>query len=131
MKYNYFELFKAYNENKDLIYAYYKNKPIERYSQKCQNDPNPDQCEDEENAVEESTSILGLSIGLFMFFFIIYTILFIMSVVLLVTNWSILPDWAKIAGIIAILFFNIPGTIFTIITVSVIKSGTKNVAQNK
>ena len=77
MKYNFFELFKAYNENKDLIDAYYKNKPIERYSQECQNDPNPDQCEENENnAVKETTSILGLSIGLFMFYFIMFFIVY-------------------------------------------------------
>lgn len=79
--YNYI---KEYENNKHLIKAYLNNQPIENYG-------------------DDSSTIMGVSIGIFLFILLASFIIWIWALVVLIKYWKMLPDWAKVLGIIGVL----------------------------
>ena len=74
---------------------------------------------------QENTSpsggILGMGIGLFLTILAKSLALWIWALVLLARYWSVIPDWAKIIGIIGVLPIIPGGTIITIIVMYVVE----------
>ena len=93
--YNYI---KEYENNKDLIKAYLNNQPIENYG-------------------DDSSTIMGVSIGIFLFILLASIIIWIWALVVLIKYWKMLPDWAKVLGIIGVLPILPGGPIMTLIAV--------------
>ena len=112
-----YTLLLAYENNKDLIKAYLSNKPIENYT-----DTNK---VESDKAVAVVGNILGFTIGIFIFIFVISLITWIWAVVILVKYWSQLPSWAKVLGIIGVLPIIPGGQILTIIVVYISKGPKK------
>ena len=81
-------MIKGWNDNQELIKDYVQNQ--ERFT-------------DDNN--KDAAAIFGISVGIFMFIFLISIILFFVSIYLLVVNWNLLPDWAKVIGLISLFFF--------------------------
>jgi len=88
--YSIFELLKAYNDNKDLIDAYYKNKSVEGYSNNTKNvgnfpniDPNGFPVIDPNKAIDAGLSILGMGIGIFITLFLVNLVILIWSCILI------------------------------------------------
>ncbi len=102
--YSLIELMNAYNDNKHIINAYLKNQSIEGYDS------------DTKNAAAGG-AILGMTVGIFFIFFIISLALWIWAVILLVRNWNVIPDWAKVLGVIGVLPVIPGGAIVTILAV--------------
>jgi hypothetical protein len=101
--YSLIELMNAYNDNKHIINAYIKNQSIEGYTQ----DVGP----------AAGGAILGMTVGIFFLFFIISLALWIWAVILLVKNWNVIPDWAKVLGVLGVLPVIPGGSIVTILVV--------------
>ena len=106
--YSLIELFKAYKDNKHIINAYFNNKSIEGYSR------------DSTDINVNNTAILGMTLELFLVFFIISLVLWICALVLLINNWNIIPDWAKIVGVLGVLPIIPGGPIITIVIILII-----------
>lgn len=98
--YSLMNLIQAYKANKTLCDAYLKGQSIEGMD-------------------DDSKKVLGLTLGIFLTVLIISLVLFIVALILLLKDWKVLPDWAKIVGIIGLLFFGPLGSIATIIIVLV------------
>jgi hypothetical protein len=101
--YNLIELFKAYKDNKHVINAHINNQTIEGYSRDTDN-----------------TVILGMTLEIFLLFFIISLVLWICALVLLINNWNIIPEWAKVVGVLGLLPIIPGGPIVTIVLVLII-----------
>jgi len=89
--YSIFELLKAYNDNKDLIDAYYKNKSVEGYSNNTKNvgdfpniDPNSFPVIDPNKAIDKGLSILGMGISVFIGYLAFQFIIFICCLILII-----------------------------------------------
>ena len=98
-----YDYIKEYHKNKPLIQAYLKNQTIENYGDGDTND----------------STILGLSIGIFITFLLIQIALWIWAIIVLVKYWKYLPDWAKVLGILGVLPIFFGGPILTLIVVYV------------
>ena len=95
-KINVFSMLNEYQKHKPMIHAYLRGDSIENY--------------DDEN----NTALFGMSVGIFLFVFIITTVVWIWALVTLINNWNTLETWAKILGIIG-LFLGIGGPIMTLV----------------
>ena len=73
------------------------------------------------NGEPSDGTIAGLAIGVFFAVFLIVLGLWIWAIVLLVQNWNVLPDWAKVLGILGVLFG------FPILTIIVVFCGRNQV----
>lgn len=105
-RYSLLNLIKSYIDNKELIHAKLSNKSIECYS-------TDDNDNDKKNA-----KILGFAFAEFMLILLFSLILFIYALILLITNWNKLQDWAKVLGILGLILFVGPfGPVLTIIVV--------------
>ena len=100
--YSLFNLLKAYKENKTLCDAYLNRQSIEGMN-------------------DDSKTVLGLGLGIFLTILLVSVVLFIIALVLLIKDWNQIPEWAKVVGIIGILFFGPLGSIATIIIVMITK----------
>ncbi len=100
-KYSLSNLFEAYNRKKDIINAYVRGDVIENYN--------------------EGDKILGLEMSAFLILFIISLAIWIIALVLLIKYWKVIPDWAKVLGVIGIIS-TIGGPIMTIIVVLIAKN---------
>ena len=105
--YSLIELMNAYNDNKHIINAYIKNQSIEGYNMR---DAQPADA-------AAGGAILGMTVGIFFLFFIISLALWIWAVILLVKNWNVIPDWAKVLGVLGVLPVIPGGSIETILVV--------------
>jgi len=94
-------MIKSWNDNQEIIKDYIQNR--ERFI--------------ENNDTNKGAAIFGLSVGVFLIIFLLSIVLFFYSIYLLIVNWNILPDWAKIVGLISLFFF----PLFTIIVVLIAK----------
>lgn len=95
---NIINIIKGWNDNKEFINDYMKNK--EGF-----------------NKENRDVTILGLSIGVFIIIFLLSIVLLFFSIYLLAVNWNNLPDWAKVIGLLSIFFF----PLITIIVVLIAK----------
>lgn len=101
-RYSISNLTKEFRENKHIIEAYFKNQSIEGYD-------------------EEASKIMGMSVVPFLILLIISLSIWIWAVFVLVKYWKILPDWAKIIGLIGVIpVFACGGPVMTLIVVYVI-----------
>ena len=89
----------------NYIKAYINNQPIENYGDDT-----------------TSNSIMGLTIGVFLFILLISLIIEIWAIVVLIKYWKNLPSWAQVLGIIGVLPFLPGGPIITLIVVYVAKT---------
>ena len=105
--YNLIELFNAYKDNKHVIDTHINNQSIEGYSRDTDINVN-------------NTAILGMTLEIFLLFFIISLVLWICGLVLLINNWNIIPDWAKVVGVLGLLPIIPGGPIVTIVVVLII-----------
>lgn len=94
--FDYSSMVNAWYKNQDLIREYFNNK--ETYIDKEKEEKN-------EKEMKEIATILGIGVGLFVFLFIISTILFIWGLYLLIVYWDQLPTWAAALGVIGLFFF--------------------------
>ena len=78
-KYSVYNMCKTYHENKSLVDAYIQNKSIEGY---------------------EDVKLLGVGIAIFVIFLLLGLVIWIWAIVILIKNWNVMPDWAKILGVI-------------------------------
>ena len=113
-KYALHNLIKEYNCNKDRIDQYFKLRSYEPYREPFSDDSDFSDSSD--------ASILGLSIGVFMLLLIVSLSLWIAAIYLLVKNWDYLENWAKIIGLIGIIF----GAVGPIVTIIVVFVGKKS-----
>lgn len=91
-------------KNKPLIDAYFKGQYTENYN----NDNN--------------ASIMGMGIVAFIIFFLVAIGIWIWAIVSLIKFWNVLPDWAKIIGLISLLpILPVGGPIMTLIVVYIAK----------
>ena len=95
-------MIKGWNDNQELIKDYIQNR--ERFT-----DNNTDN--------KDAAAVLGIGVGFFLILFLLSVILFFVSIYLLVVNWDILPNWAKVIGLVSLFFF----PLFTVIVVLVAK----------
>ena len=110
-KYNLIDMLKAYNENTVIIDAYLKGESIEGFK---------DDNVDDTNAVKAATGIMGLAIGTFLILLFLVLALFIYALMILIKNWNVLEDWAKIIGVLGLLSSaTIVGPVVTIVVVNV------------
>ena len=91
-KYNIFELLQAYKDNRFLIESYIKGESIESYKYSDMSDDGT-----------EDNLIFGMSVGVFLIFFIFVLGLWIYALMILLKYWKNLPDWAKIIGVLGLL----------------------------
>ena len=102
-KYSLLNLSKNFKENKPLIEAYFKGQPVEGLD-------------------NNGGTIMGLGVIAFLILFVIGLSIWIWAIVSLVKYWKVLPDWAKIIGLLALLpVLPIGGPIVTLIVVYVAK----------
>ena len=128
MNYNVFEYMKAYNDNIDIINAYLKNETIERFDFPSGPGPNPSFPILTPDMQDQAGSIMGWSIGIFLVIFLLVLITYIVAIYMLIANWSKLPDWAKVTGLIC-LFLGL--SIGTIVIVVVARDDKLDNASNK
>jgi hypothetical protein len=74
------------------------------------NPPNP-------KIPDDIKKVFGMSIGLFVAVVLLSLILWIVAIVLLVQNWTKLPNWAKILGVLGVIPVVPLGPLVTIIAV--------------
>lgn len=100
LQYSIYEIISAYQENKDIIDAHIKNHPIELYTDKCDCTESPisDDCK------VECSTILGLSIGVFVVVAIITFIIWVIAIYVLVKNAQNMPPWAIILCVLLLVF---------------------------
>ena len=108
--YSLLKLLNAYSENKDFIHAYLKKQPIEGYK------------DDTDTVTVNNSAILGMTVEIFLIILIISISIWVFALVLLINNWNVLPDWAKVVGVIGVLPIFPFGSIVTIISVLASKS---------
>ena len=102
-RYTIVNLAKEFRENKPLIEAYFKNQSVE-------------------GLTSEDKSILGMGIATFLIFFFIALGIWIWAIFALIKYWSVLPDCAKIFGLLALNpFLPIGGPIATLVVVYITK----------
>ncbi len=102
-KYTIANLAKEFRENKSLIEAYFKRQSVECYG-------------------DGNSTIMGIGVAAFMIVFIIGLAIWIWAVVSLVKYWKVLPDWARIVGLISLFpILPIGGPIVTLIVVYIAK----------
>lgn len=102
-KFSLSNLSKNFKENKTLIEAYFKGLPVEGFN-------------------SNGGTIMGLGVAAFLILFLIGLSVWIWAIVSLVKYWKVLPDWAKIIGLLALLpVLPIGGPIVTLIVVYVAK----------
>jgi len=105
LNYSLLNLSKKFKENKPLIEAYFKGQPVEGF-----------------NDNSNEGTIMGLGIVAFLVLFIFGLSIWIWAIISLVKYWKVLPDWAKIIGLLALLpVLPIGGPIVTLIIVYVAK----------
>jgi hypothetical protein len=75
-------LFKEYYEHRELVDAYIKGDRTE---------------------MMYSTRISGMTIGLFVFFLILFTAIWITCLYFLIRYWDVLPTWAKVVTVLDML----------------------------
>ena len=66
---------------------------------------------------DDIKKIFGMGIGLFVALVLLSLILWIVAIVLLVQNWTKLPNWAKILGVLGVIPVVPLGPLVTIIAV--------------
>ena len=101
-KFNIYNMSKHFRENKPLIEAYLKGHKVEGLD-------------------SQNKKIMGLNVAIFLIFFVIHTIIWIWSLIALITFWKQLPVWAKVFGLLGIFGVGI-GPIITLIVVYVSKN---------
>jgi len=91
-----------------MLHTYHKNKKdIDDYLWRKQNKI--------ENYVERSdTTLLGLSIGVFLFILLVNLAILIIAIILLVKNQKYMPQWAFVSGIVLLLFFPLISLLFAL-----------------
>lgn len=109
--YNLIQLCQAYNDNKHIIDAYLNKYSIEGYKRDT---------DTTDINVNNTTGILGMAIEIFLLFFILSLALWIWALFLLINKWNIIPDWAKVVGVIGVLPVIPGGPIITIIMILII-----------
>jgi hypothetical protein len=92
---------KEFRDNKPLIQAHLKGQSVE-------------------GLTNTDARIMGMGITSFLILFLIATAIWIWAIVSLIKYWSVLPDWAKIVGILSILGI-LGGPIVTLIVVYIAK----------
>lgn len=78
------EMMRSYRENKDLIHAYVKGETYEGLNGK-------------------DGVVMGMSVAMFVIYFLVTIGLWIWALTALIKFWSILPVWSKVLGIIGLL----------------------------
>jgi hypothetical protein len=106
--YSLFKLLKVYKDNKNKIESYINNQSIENY-----NDIK------DINNVNNVNKIMNVPIHIFLFFLIISIAFWVWALVVLTKYWKVIPNWARILGVLGLIFGFGP---FTLIIVYVTKS---------
>jgi hypothetical protein len=83
-KYSMVNMCKEFNENKPLIESYFKNRSIEGYD-------------------DEDTKIMGLGIFAFIVLLLVGLAIWIWALMSLMKYWQVLPDWAKVLGLLSLI----------------------------
>lgn len=92
-KYSFLNTMKEFNNNKQLITAWMKNESVEgmTHSKKVDSHGKP------------IIMIAGMDIKMFIVLFIFHLALFVWAVVSLFQNWNLLPSWAQLVAVLALL----------------------------
>lgn len=109
-KYSVNNLLSEFQKNRPLIHSYVSGKSLEGYT-------------------DDDTKILGLSIGLFLIFFIIALGIWIWALVALIHNWNNLSDTVKILAVLALMGI-LGGPVVTLIIVYVMRNGNGKSSPN-
>lgn len=86
-KYSYYYMISEFQKNRVLIHAYVNKLPIEGMS---------------------DTGIMGMSIGLFIAVFVIYTVLFWWALIMAISDWKLFSDGQKWWIVLSWLFLGGP-----------------------
>ena len=97
-----FDLMKAYDENRILINSTLQGKSIENYG-------------------DENSTIMGVSVVIFVVMLIVSIGIWIWALVATVTYWKLLPDWAKVVSILGLIPIIPGGPIVTLVVVYIAK----------
>ena len=76
---------------------------------------------------DDSTKLLSCNTKILILFLIIYVILFWWAIILLITKWKYLPDWAKIFSIFTLINQNIGGPAATLIIIYIVTDSKKTI----
>ena len=103
-KYSLFNLLREAKKNKAKIIAYFKGETYEGL---------------------EGNTIMGIDVGLFSVLMVLIWIMWLWALIVLVIWWNDIADWAKILGVIGLIFPSI-GPAITLLVVYISKfSGAK------
>jgi len=102
-------LIRECRENKHVIEAYLKGISMEGYN---------------DGLTEEGTKIMGYGIAVFLLILLCAISIWIWAIVVLVKFWKVLPDWARIIGVLALLPMIPGGPIITLIVVYASKNSS-------
>ena len=91
-KYSFPNLVKMYNDNKPLFDAYLDGHSVEGI---------------DGDDSDKAKTISGLGLGLIITLIIVHIILYIWAIVITISRWNLIPDWAKILSVVGIIF-NVP-----------------------
>lgn len=100
-KYSMSNMIKEFQENKPLIQAYLKNKSIEGVD-------------------DDSSKVMGMKVAAFLVLLLVSMVVWIWALVSLFKYWVILPDWAKVVGLLSLLGV-LGGPVVTLIVVYISK----------
>ena len=100
MKYSLYDFLVEYQNNEADLQAYLHGKTIENY-----------------NGSGSGDKYFGLEIGVFIAIFLIAIVIWIWAIVVLIKYWKMLPDWAKVVGLLGVLPIVPLGPIVTLIVV--------------
>ena len=71
----------------------------------------------------DTKKILGFSAGIFMGVLVLSVVIYIWAVIVLIQNWTRLPDWAKIVGALGVIPAVPLGPVVTLIVVYAARGG--------
>jgi len=103
--YSLFKLLKVYKDNKNKIESYINNQSIENYN--------------DIKDINNVNKIMNVPIHIFLFFLIISIAFWVWALVVLTKYWKVIPNWARILGVLGLIFGFGP---FTLIIVYITKS---------
>ena len=102
-KYSYYNMISEFQKNRSLIHAYVNKLPIEGLS---------------------DTTVLGMSIGLFIFVMLLYTIIFWWALIMAIRNWNTFSNEQKWWIVLSWIFLG--GPIIPLVSMCIFKNQQKS-----
>jgi hypothetical protein len=109
-KYSLHNIIKEWKNNKDL-HSYIRGQKIEKYKNHMDDDY------DYEDIDSSCKKVMGLELNLFILISLLVIIIWGFAIWSIWRYWNVLPEWAKIVGLITLLSPNSGGPLITLLVV--------------